>query len=219
MAKRDYYEVLGVGKTASEDEIKRAYRRMAIKYHPDKNPDNKEAEAKFKECAEAYEVLSDAEKRKQYDQYGHEGLRGTGMHDFSRMNVEDIFSMFGFEDFFGSVFGGGGGGRRGTRRGGPARGYDLETGVELTLGEIASGAEKTINSPGRIVAPSAPAAALHRAASPFVVRSAAATARSPRAAGSSRWCPPARNARAPATSFRTRARSAGAAGGYPRNAL
>src|SRR5512136_580213 len=119
MAKKDYYEVLGVGKDASADDIKRAYRRMAMKYHPDKNPGNKEAEAKFKECAEAYEVLSDAEKRKQYDQFGHEGLRGTGMHDFSRMNVEDIFSMFGFDDFFGSVFGGGGGGaRRGGRRSG-----------------------------------------------------------------------------------------------------
>jgi molecular chaperone DnaJ len=146
MAKRDYYEVLGVDKKVSEDEIKRAYRRMAIKYHPDKNPGNKEAEAKFKECAEAYEVLSDAEKRRQYDQYGHEGLRGTGMHDFSRMNVEDIFSMFGFEDFFGSVFGGGGGGRggRGARRGGASRGYDLETGVEMTLDEVATGTEKTI---------------------------------------------------------------------------
>jgi len=143
MAKRDYYEVLGVEKTASEEEIKRAYRRMAIKHHPDKNPGNKEAEAKFKECAEAYEVLSDADKRRQYDQYGHEGLRGSSMHDFSRMNVEDIFSMFGFDDFFGSVFGGGGG-RRGSRRGGPTRGYDLETGVELTLNEIATGAEKTI---------------------------------------------------------------------------
>jgi len=143
MAKRDYYEVLGVEKSASADEIKRAYRRMAIKYHPDKNPGNKEAEAKFKECAEAYEVLSDPEKRKQYDQYGHEGLRGTGMHDFSRMDVEDIFSMFGFEDFFGSVFGGGGR-RAGARRGGPVRGYDLETGVELTLSEVAKGTEKTI---------------------------------------------------------------------------
>jgi len=142
MAKRDYYAVLGVEKSASPDEIKRAYRRMAIKYHPDKNPGNKEAEAKFKECAEAYEVLSDPEKRKQYDQYGHEGLRGTGMHDFSRMNVEDIFSMFGFDDFFGSVFGGGG--RRAGRRGGPVRGYDLETGVELTLAEVAHGTEKTI---------------------------------------------------------------------------
>jgi molecular chaperone DnaJ len=145
MAKQDYYQVLGVDKSAAPEEIKRAYRRMAIKYHPDKNPGNKEAEAKFKECAEAYEVLSDPDKRKQYDQYGHEGLRGTGMHDFSRMNVEDIFSMFGFEDFFGSVFGGGGGGgRRGGRRGGPVRGYDLETGVELTLDEVAHGTEKTI---------------------------------------------------------------------------
>jgi molecular chaperone DnaJ len=144
MAKQDYYQVLGVEKNASPEEIKRAYRRMAIKYHPDKNPGNKEAEAKFKECAEAYEVLSDPDKRKQYDQYGHEGLRGTGMHDFSRMNVEDIFSMFGFEDFFGSVFGGGGGRRGGGRRGGPARGYDLETGVELTLNEVAHGTEKTI---------------------------------------------------------------------------
>jgi len=141
MAKRDYYEVLGVGRNASQDEIKRAYRRMAIKYHPDKNPGNKEAEAKFKECAEAYEVLSDPDKRKQYDQFGHEGLRGSGMHDFSRMNVEDIFSMFGFDDFFGSVFGGG---RRAGRRGGAVRGYDLETSVELTLEEVARGAEKTI---------------------------------------------------------------------------
>ena len=142
MAKRDYYEVLGVAKGASADEIKRAYRRMAIKYHPDKNPDDKAAETKFKECAEAYEVLSDPEKRKQYDQFGHEGLRGAGMHDFSRMNVEDIFSMFGFDDFFGGIFGGGG--RRTGRRSGPARGYDLETGVELTLGEIARGTDKTI---------------------------------------------------------------------------
>ncbi|HPC96886.1 MAG TPA: molecular chaperone DnaJ [Sedimentisphaerales bacterium] len=144
MAKRDYYTVLGVEKNASADEIKRAYRRLAIKYHPDKNPGDKEAEAKFKECAEAYEVLSDAEKRKQYDQFGHEGLRGASMHDFSRMNVEDIFSMFGFEDFFGGMFGGPGGRRRASRRGGPTRGYDLETGVELTLNEIAHGAEKTI---------------------------------------------------------------------------
>jgi len=142
MAKRDYYEVLGVNKSASADEIKRAYRRMAIKFHPDKNPGDKEAETKFKECAEAYEVLSDGEKRKQYDQFGHEGLRGASMHDFSRMNVEDIFSMFGFDDFFSGIFGGGR--RGGRRRGGPARGYDLETSVELTLQEIAHGAEKTI---------------------------------------------------------------------------
>jgi len=141
MAKRDYYEVLGLDKNASADDIKRAYRRMAIKHHPDKNPGNKEAEAKFKECAEAYEVLSDADKRRQYDQYGHEGLRGAGMHDFSRMNVDDIFSMFGLEDLFGEFFGGG---RRSARRGGAARGYDLETAVELTLDEVAKGSEKTI---------------------------------------------------------------------------
>jgi len=141
MAKRDYYEVLGLGKNASADEIKRAYRRMAMKYHPDKNPGDKEAEAKFKECAEAYEVLSDAEKRQRYDQFGHEGLRGAGMHDFSRMNVEDIFSMFGFEDFFSGIFGGR---RRSSRRAGPTRGYDLETTVELTLNDISKGAEKSI---------------------------------------------------------------------------
>jgi len=142
MAKRDYYEVLGVGKSASADDIKRAYRRLAVKYHPDKNPGNKEAEAKFKECAEAYEVLSDPEKRQRYDQLGHDGLRGMGMHDYSRMNVEDIFSMFGFDDFFSGIFGGRG--RSAGRQAGPARGYDLETAVELTLNEISQGAEKTI---------------------------------------------------------------------------
>jgi molecular chaperone DnaJ len=142
MAKRDYYEVLGVSKNASEEDIKRAYRRRAIKYHPDKNPDDKDAEAKFKECAEAYEVLSDPEKRRRYDQFGHEGLRGAGMHDFSRMNVQDIGSMFadifGFGDLFGM------GGRRRAARKGPTRGYDLETAVGLTLNNIAKGAEKTI---------------------------------------------------------------------------
>lgn len=149
--KRDYYEVLGVERNASADDIKRAYRRLAIKYHPDKNPDNKEAEAKFKECSEAYEVLSNPEKRKQYDQFGHEGLRGAGMHDFSRMNVEDISSMFsdifggfGFGDLFG--FGGRGGrsGRGSRTRTGASRGYDLETTVELSLEDVAEGCEKTI---------------------------------------------------------------------------
>jgi len=142
MPKRDYYEVLGVNKGASADDIKRAYRRLAMKYHPDKNPGDKGAEAKFKDCAEAYEVLSDAEKRKRYDQLGHEGLRGAGMHDFSHMNVEDIFSMFGFEDLFGDFFGGRG--RRTVRRAGPTRGYDLETTVELSMQDIAAGVEKTI---------------------------------------------------------------------------
>jgi len=145
MAKRDYYEVLGVGKNASSDDIKRAYRRMAMKYHPDKNPDDKEAETRFKECAEAYEVLSDPEKRRRYNQFGHEGLRGMGMRDYTHMRWQDIGSIFedifGFGDF-GDLFGMGG--RRRTKRAGATRGYDLETSVELTLGDIAKGAEKTI---------------------------------------------------------------------------
>ena len=142
MAKRDYYEILGANRNASPDDIKRAYRRMAMKYHPDKNPDNAEAEAKFKECAEAYEVLSDPEKRKLYNQFGHDGLRGVGMRDYSRINVDDIFSMFNLDELFGDFFGG----RRTRRsaRGGPTRGYDLETTVELTLEDIALGTEKTI---------------------------------------------------------------------------
>lgn len=145
MAKRDYYEVLGVDKKASADDIKRAYRRLAIKYHPDKNPGNKEAEEKFKECAEAYEVLSDETKRQRYDQFGHDGLRGVGVHDYSHMNVSDIGDIFGdmFGDVFGDIFGGRRGRRGGTRQG-PTRGYDLETAVQLTLEEVAKGCEKTI---------------------------------------------------------------------------
>jgi len=142
MAKRDYYEVLGVEKNASQDDIKRAYRRLAMKYHPDKNPDNREAEAKFKECAEAYEVLSEPEKKKRYDQFGHDGLRGYGVRDYQHMNWQDIGSVFedifGFGDIFGM------GGQRRSRRSGPARGYDLETSVELTLNDISKGCEKTI---------------------------------------------------------------------------
>lgn len=138
---RDYYEVLSVERSADGEEIKRAYRRLAMKYHPDRNPDDAEAEMKFKEAAEAYEVLSDDSKRKIYDQYGHEGLRGHGAagHDFNRMNVDDIFSMF--NDIFGG--GGGFGGRGGARRG-PTRGYDLETEVVLDLKDVSTGVSKDV---------------------------------------------------------------------------
>jgi molecular chaperone DnaJ len=137
--KRDYYEVLGVVKTCDVEEIKRSYRRLAMKYHPDRNQDDGKAEAeiRFKECSEAYEVLSDPGKRKKYDQFGHAGM--SGQHDFSHMDVGDIFSMF--NDIFGGA--GGGPGRGGGRRG-AGRGFDLETQVELTLVEVAGGAEKTI---------------------------------------------------------------------------
>lgn len=136
---RDYYEVLSVERTADGDEIKRAYRRLAMKYHPDRNPGDAQAESAFKECAEAYEVLADPEKRRIYDQYGHEGLRGRGAaaHDFSRMNTEDIFSMFN------DIFGGGGMGRGpGGRR--VARGYDLETEVTIDIMEVLKGTTKDV---------------------------------------------------------------------------
>lgn len=138
---RDYYEILSVEKTADGEEIKRSYRRLAMKYHPDRNPGDAEAEAKFKEAAAAYEVLSDEQKRKIYDQYGHEGLRGAGAagHDFNRMNVEDIFSMFG--DLFSGMGVNMGGGRG---RAGPARGYDLEYEVEISLEEVFKGCERDI---------------------------------------------------------------------------
>ncbi len=141
-SKRDYYEVLGVDRNASADEIKRAYRKLAMKYHPDRNPDDPAAEASFKECAEAFEVLSEPEKRQRYDKFGHEGLRGAGMHDFSGMNAGDIFSMF--EDLFGDMGFGGFTQRHG---GGPRarRGYDLETAIDLTLNEAAAGIEREID--------------------------------------------------------------------------
>ena len=148
MAKRDYYEVLGVDKNASEDEIKKAYRKLAIKYHPDKNPDDKDAEEKFKEAAEAYDVLHDSNKRKQYDQFGFDGPAGMGgfggFGGGASMDMDDIFSMFG--DIFGghggfSGFSGFGGGSR-TRQHAQFRGSDLRLKVRLTLQEIATGITK-----------------------------------------------------------------------------
>ena len=148
MSKRDYYEILGVSKNASDAEIKKAYRQMALKYHPDKNPDDKEAEEKFKEAAEAYEVLSDANKRSRYDQFGHAGIGGAaGTGGFS-MSMDDIFSQFGdiFGDAFGGAFSGFGGfgGSRGGRRRRVNRGSNLRVKVKLTLEEIAKGVEKKI---------------------------------------------------------------------------
>jgi molecular chaperone DnaJ len=139
--KRDYYEILGVGKDAGADEIKKAYRKVAIQFHPDKNPDNKEAEEKFKEAAEAYEVLSDTDKRARYDRFGHS--RGNGGFGGHEMNMEDIFSQFG--DIFGgggspfdSFFGGSGRGRR------QRKGSNLRIKLKLSLDEIANGVEKKI---------------------------------------------------------------------------
>ena len=144
MSKRDYYEILEITKSAGADEIKKAYRKMAIKFHPDKNPGDKAAEEKFKEAAEAYEILSNPEKKQRYDQYGHAGLGGNagfGGGGFGGMNMDDIFSQFG--DIFGGHFGGGGfGGGRGGRR--VNRGSNLRVKVKMTLDEVANGVEKKI---------------------------------------------------------------------------
>jgi molecular chaperone DnaJ len=144
MAKRDYYEILGLERSASQDEIKKSYRKIAIKYHPDKNPDDPSAEDKFKEAAEAYEVLSNPEKRQRYDRFGHQGVGGSGGYGGGGMSMDDIFSQFGdifggsaFESFFG---GGGGGGGAGRRR----KGSNLRIKLKLNLEEVANGVEKKI---------------------------------------------------------------------------
>jgi molecular chaperone DnaJ len=132
---RCYYEILSVEKTASQDDIKRAYRRLAMKWHPDRNPGNADAESEFKACAEAYEVLSDPERRELYDRHGHAGLRQNPVHDFRTRDVNDIFSMFN------EIFGGQAGARA---QRGPARGFDLETEVEITLAEAFEGCTQEV---------------------------------------------------------------------------
>lgn len=146
MSKRDYYEILGIDRNASEQEIKKAYRKMALKYHPDKNPGDSDAEAHFKEAAEAYEVLSNSEKKSRYDQFGHAGMKNGGGFGGGGMSMDDIFSQFG--DIFGGAFGGafsgfGGGGRTQSRRR-VNRGSNIRVKVALTLQEIANGVEKKI---------------------------------------------------------------------------
>ncbi len=159
--KRDYYEVLGVQKNATADEIKKAYRKLAIKYHPDKNPGDKAAEEKFKEAAEAYEVLSNNEKRQRYDQFGHsmgpQGFGGGqgGFYSSGGMSMEDIFAnfgdIFGGHFNFGGGFGGATGGRQSRRRQAPQRrGSDLRITVKLTLDEIAKGVDKTLKIPAYV---------------------------------------------------------------------
>lgn len=145
MTQRDYYEILGVSKTSTADDIKSAYRKMAMKYHPDRNPGDTDAENKFKEAAEAYEVLSDADKRARYDRFGHQGVKGApGFQEFT--NINDVFSAFG--DIFGStIFGdmfGGGAQRQGRKRSRAEDGADLRVRMPLSLEEIATGVEKTI---------------------------------------------------------------------------
>lgn len=151
MSKRDFYEILGVSKTASADEIKKAYRKVAMQYHPDRNPGDKAAEEKFKEAAEAYEILSDADKKAQYDRYGHAGVGNNGRGGYGGgaggMNMDDIFSQFGDvfgDDIFGNFFGGGQRGGRGQQRSRGVRGSNLRVKLKLTYEEIAKGVTKNI---------------------------------------------------------------------------
>jgi molecular chaperone DnaJ len=152
--KEDYYDILGISKGANGAEVKKAYRKMALKYHPDKNPDNTEAEEKFKKAAEAYEVLSDADKKARYDQFGHQAFEGGGGFGGGGMNMDDIFSQFG--DIFGGGFGGGGGGFGGFGGGGRQRvvkGSNLRIRVTLSLEEVANGVEKKIKVKRKVQAP------------------------------------------------------------------
>ena len=147
--KEDYYKVLGIDKGASESEIKKAYRKSAIKYHPDKNTGDKDAEAKFKQAAEAYEVLGNSDKRAKYDQFGHAAFEGAGGFGSGGMNMDDIFSQFG--DIFGSAFGGGFGGFGGGQR--RSKGTNLRIKVSLTISEIANGVNKKIKVKRKVQAP------------------------------------------------------------------
>ncbi len=159
-SKRDYYEVLGVARNADGDEIKRAYRKLAMQYHPDRNAGDKEAEDKFKEAAEAYEVLHDAEKRARYDRYGHAGLDGMGMPNFR--STDDVMDLFG--DLLGGLFG-----QRGGRRG-PQAGRDLQVHIEIDLNEAARGTTKTVTLPREELCTECGGSGCRRGTSPSVCR-------------------------------------------------
>ncbi len=145
MSKKDFYEILGVSKSANAEEIKKAYRKVAMQYHPDRNPGDKAAEDKFKEAAEAYEILSDTDKRSQYDRFGHQAFSGAGGRGGGGMDMNDIFSQFG-DDIFGSFFGGGSSQRRsgGGRRATGTQGSSIRIKLKLNFEEIAKGANKTV---------------------------------------------------------------------------
>ncbi|MBQ3744146.1 MAG: molecular chaperone DnaJ [Bacteroidales bacterium] len=156
--KRDYYEVLGIDRNATAEEIKKAYRKKAIEYHPDKNPGDKEAEEKFKEAAEAYDVLSDPQKKARYDQFGHAGMSGQGGFSSGGFSMEDIFSQFGdiFGGAFGGAFGSGFGGFGGSSRGGArrvVRGSDIRIKVKLSMAEAFKGVEKKVKLNKMVVCP------------------------------------------------------------------
>ena len=154
MTKRDYYEILGVERNATKDDLKKAYRKLAMQYHPDRNPGDKESEEKFKEAAEAYEILNNDDKRAKYDRFGHDGVRGSGYGSQGFSDINDIFSHFSdifgggggssiFDDFFG------GGQQRGRQRGRGIPGSDLKVNLKLTLEEISEGTSKKIKIDGR----------------------------------------------------------------------
>ncbi len=155
MAKRDYYEILGVDRNATKDDLKKAYRKMAMQFHPDRNPDNKEAEEKFKEAAEAYEILNDDDKKARYDRFGHEGVRGSGFGSQGFSDVNDIFShfsdIFGGASIFDDFFGGNTQRGRGKRHSAGTPGSDLKVTLKLTLEEIALGVNKKIKIKKQVV--------------------------------------------------------------------
>jgi molecular chaperone DnaJ len=186
-AKRDYYEVLGVSKDASDSDLKAAYRKLALQFHPDRNPGDKTAEENFKEAAEAYDVLRDQQKRRIYDQFGHQGLEGQGFSGFG--GFDDIFSSFGdiFEDFFGFS-------SRGRSRSRTQRGSDLRYDMALDFMEAAFGVETAIDLTKPRSAAPVRAAALSRGASRKLAPSAVAPGRSVAARGFSPFAPPVPNA-------------------------